>query len=132
MDHGVPAAHFADFDLSSLRMTIVAARPPSDRHAAHCIPWRLLPCMAGGRPNPPAWYLHRPTDNADTLVRTAGRAASEFDVRIVDSAANAAARPDRRDRRTGPCVMKGYVQLRWTTMRADAEAGSHRRHRPPG
>lgn len=104
--------HFADFDLSSLRMTIVAGAPTPPtamRRIASLAPFAVhgygLTESAG------MVTYTRPTDNADTLVRTAGRAASEFDVRIVDSARQTLPPGQIGEIAVrGPCVMKGYVQ----------------------
>ena len=102
----------AMFSGAALRMTIVAGAPTPPtamRRIASLAPFAVhgygLTESAG------MVTYTRPTDNADTLVRTAGRAASEFDVRIVDSARQTLPPGQIGEIAVrGPCVMKGYVQ----------------------
>lgn len=104
--------HFADFDLSSLRMTIVAGAPTPPAVMRRIASLAPFPVHGYGLTECAGMVTYtRPADNADTLLRAAGCIASEFDLRIVD-AARQPLPPGQAGEiaLAGPCVMKGYLQ----------------------
>lgn len=100
------------YDLSSLRMTIVAGAPTPPAAMRRIAALAPVAVHGYGLTESAGMVTYtQATDTPDTLVRTAGRAAPEFDLRIVDAArqplpAGAAGEIAVR----GPCVMTGYLQ----------------------
>jgi fatty-acyl-CoA synthase len=101
-----------EFDLSSLRMTIVAGAPTPPAIMRRIAALAPLAVHGYGLTESAGMVTYtQPADDVDTLIRTAGRAAPEFDVRTVDAAHQAL--PPGQDGEiavAGPCVMMGYVQ----------------------
>lgn len=102
----------SEFDLSSLRMTIVAGAPTPPVIMRRLATLAPVTVHGYGLTESAGMVTYtQPTDDVDTLIRSAGRAAPEFKVRIVDAARQPL--PPGQDGEiavAGPCVMTGYVQ----------------------
>ncbi len=112
MELGLP--NFTDFNLTSLRRVIVggAATPPAVMEKIQNIAPDLTVLTGYGMTETTGFITYTsPEDDLDTVSRTVGKAAPEFQLRIVDDQRRLVAKGEVGEVAIrGTCVMKEYFE----------------------
>ena len=104
--------HFDSFDLSSVRMTIIAGAPSSNRVKRRMATISPITYHAYGLTEVGGMVTYNRTQaDLAMILHTAGRIAPDFELQIVDRAGNPLGTNDEGEIQVrGDCVMTGYFE----------------------